>query len=141
MAYGEHLKQAARRNFNAANVLYGAVAAGVQPGCRAVAGYLYGLTGEIAVKQMMLDSGIKALPVDQRKDDPHYAHFPSLKTRLIRFVRGRRASELRLIAEDRNLFQDWNVEMRYRATDWVSDDSIARWKKSAENLVAQMGLG
>ncbi len=117
------------------------MAAGVQPGCRAVAGYLYGLTGEIAVKQMMLDSGIKALPVDQRKDDPHYAHFPSLKTRLIRFVRGRRASELRLIAEDRNLFQDWNVEMRYRATDWVSDDSIARWKKSAENLVAQMGLG
>ncbi len=140
MAYGEHLKQAARRNFNAANVLYGAVAAGVQPGCRAVAGYLYGLTAEIAVKQIMLDSGIMGLPVDQRKDDPHYAHFPSLKTLLARMVRGRRATELRLIAEDPGLFQDWNIEMRYRATDWVSDDSVAKWKKSAENLVAQMGL-
>ena len=33
MAYGEHLKQAARRNLIAANFLYGAVAAGVRPGC------------------------------------------------------------------------------------------------------------
>lgn len=82
VAYRQDFVNAARRHFRAATELHAVTAAGSQPGCSAVAGYLFGLSGELAVKAMMRDSGMVPLASVSRRDDPYYAHFPELKERL-----------------------------------------------------------
>ena len=76
MAFTQNVEKAARRHFRAAQILYDHSNVGDQPGCRAVAGYLFGLAGELAVKAMMRSSGMTPLPEKQRRDDPFFAHFP-----------------------------------------------------------------
>ena len=131
---------AARRHLRAAQILYAADGPGAQPGCKAVAGYLFGLAGELAVKQIMRASGMKELPAAQKRDDPFYAHFPDLKASLAKSAIGRRAGELRQIAEDPRLFQHWDTDMRYAQTADISDTWVASWKASAERMVEKMGL-
>jgi hypothetical protein len=138
MAFSIDLSAAARRNLRAAITLHVADAPGAQPGCRAVAGYLFGLAGEIAIKQIMRHSHIVKLPDDQRNDDPYRVHFPALKTLLSRKIQGRRAGELRKIVDDPRLFQHWNTDMRYAPGSEIRDEWVASWKASAERLVAQM---
>lgn len=140
MAYRTDLLNSARRHFRAANELNDVASAGSQPGCKAVAGYLFGLSGELAVKAMMRDSGMKPLPQEARYDDPFYAHFPELKSRLKDTVSGRREGELRKIAESTSLFQNWDTQMRYAPTDDIKDAWIAAWRTSAEDLIVQMDL-
>lgn len=132
MAYGQDLAGAARRHLRAGQVLYGTATAGSQPGCRVVAGYLFGLAGELAVKQLMRLSGMK----EQPDNDPFYAHFPELKTYLRNALHGRRADVLRRVAEDSRLFQYWDVKMRYAPTNDVKDAWIETWKESAEKLIS-----
>jgi hypothetical protein len=138
VAYKKDLVNAARRHLKAAAELHLVEAAGAQPGCRAVAGYLYGLCGELAVKSMMQDSGIRPLEEKFRRDDPYYAHFPDLKDRLKDTASGRRAGELRKIAESKSLFQHWHTQMRYAPTADIQPAWIAAWKSSAEALIVQM---
>ncbi len=121
----------------AARVLYDQVIAGSQPGCRAVAGYLFGIAGELALKEMMRNLGIKPLPLEQRNDDPFYAHFPSLKTMLAN-GEGRRAGELLKYANDTRLFNNWNITMRYAPTTEIDLRWVEAWKASAEELLHQM---
>jgi hypothetical protein len=123
------LRVAARRHLKAAQVLYAQDGAGLQPGCMAVAGYLFGLAGELAVKELMRDSGLKPLEDKDRHDDPFYAHFPTLKI-LLATASGRRAGELRKVSEDASLFQYWNIEINAK---WV-----AAWKDCAEQLIERM---
>ena len=59
MAYSNDYQTSARRHLKAADALYSLNTAGAQPGAKAVAGYLYGLTGELALKQMMVQSGMR----------------------------------------------------------------------------------
>src|SRR5262245_12890148 len=102
LAYRTDFAVAARRHLRAAQVLYETAGAGAQPGCRAVAGYLFGLSGELALKQMMRVSGM--VPLEPRsRDDPFYVHFPHLKARLLDSAKGRVAGKLRQVAEDSRL--------------------------------------
>ena len=48
MAYSHDYQISARRHLKAAETLYALNTAGAQPGAKAVAGYLYGLAGELA---------------------------------------------------------------------------------------------
>ncbi len=50
MAYSHDYQIAARRHMKAADHLYVVNTGGAQPGAKAVAGYLYGLAGELGVK-------------------------------------------------------------------------------------------
>lgn len=136
MAYRQDLQNAARRHFRAATELHDIALPGSQPGCKAVAGYLFGLSGELAVKEIMRDSGIA--PSGSRFDDPYYAHFPELKERLKDTVAGRRAGELRQIAESRPLFQYWDTKMRYAPTADIQEEWILAWRTSAKQLIDQM---
>jgi len=136
MAYGKDMAGAARRHLRAADTLAAATSAGAQPGCRAVAGYLYGLCGELAVKQMMLQSGMTATA--NRGNDPFYAHFPNLKHQLRDSAQGRRQGELLTIAEDAALFRNWDVAMRYAPAGDIPDGLVTSWKASAEALVQRM---
>jgi hypothetical protein len=82
MAYSRELQSAARRHQMAAHRLQ----EGERPHERrchvAVAGYLYGIAAECALKEIMRQSGMRPLAVEERRDDPFYAHFPQLKTLL-----------------------------------------------------------
>lgn len=138
MAYKMDLKGSARRHLLAAQVLDKQIGAGDRPPCRAVAGYLFGLAGELAVKAIMSDSGIKPLPSDQRRYDPFYAHFPELK-RMLATAHGRRAAPLRKISEDRGLFRNWDTSMRYAPTKEIRAEWVDGWRRAAEKLADQMG--
>jgi hypothetical protein len=138
LPYRKDLSSAARRHLKGAQILYKSTSAGAQPGSAAVAGYLFGLAGELALKQMMRSSGMTELPVEQRRDDPFFAHFPALKGLLATRIHGRRSGELRRFAENRGLFSNWSTEMRYAPTADVAEDWIAKWKASAEELVSLM---
>ena len=137
MAYSQDVRSAARRHLRAAQILQGHVGAGDQPGCRAVAGYLFGLAGELAVKELMRLSGMRPLPPSERHDDPFFAHFPVLKT-MLSTANGRRAGELRELSEDPRLFQNWDVAMRYAPTKDIDANWVATWKESAERLIERM---
>jgi len=140
MAYAQDLWAAAHRHFTAAQVLYEHAVPAARPGCLAVAGYLYGIAGELAVKQMMRDSGIKPLPQAERHDDPLFAHFPVLKT-LLTTAKGRRSGELRKLSEDPRLFQNWDITMRYAPTKEINEIWVKAWKASAEELIRKMVNG
>jgi hypothetical protein len=86
----------------------------------------------------MRRSGIPPLPETQRRDDPFYAHFPTLKT-LLALVPGRRAGELQRFSNDSKLFQNWDTKMRYAPTTDICENWVDSWKASAEELVTRMG--
>ncbi len=139
MAYSKDMRKAALRHLKAAQILYERDGAGEQPGCKAVAGYLFGLAGELAVKKLMGESGMTPLPDAERRDDPFFAHFPGLKRLLSATAKGRRAGDLRTISEDPRLFQNWDVSMRYAPTNEIGANWVETWKVSAERLVERMG--
>lgn len=139
MAYNQDLKTAARRHLKAGQVLYEQDGAGTQPGCRGVAGYLFGIAGEIAVKALMRASGMLPLRAEERREDPYYAHFPALRG-LLSTAQGRRAGELLQIHKDPSLFQNWDTEMRYAHTGEIKDAWVDAWKASAEKLVDRMAI-
>lgn len=140
MAYRIDLLGAARRHFRSGSELHGLASAGAQPGCKAVAGYLFGLSGELAVKAMMRDSGMTSVPGQARRDDPYYAHFPQLKELLKDMTSGRRQGQLRSVAESKSLFQYWDTQMRYAPTEDIQDAWIAAWRASAKELIDQMDI-
>jgi ABC-type transport system involved in cytochrome c biogenesis ATPase subunit len=136
MAYSQDFRKSALRHLKAAQVLHGRVGSGDQPGCQAVAGYLFGLAGELAVKEIMRNSGIK--PAANRRDDPFFAHFPALKT-MLSTAEGLRSGELRKVSEDTSLFQHWDTDMRYAPTKDIDVRWVDAWKASAEQLIDRMG--
>lgn len=138
MAYSHDYKISARRHFRAAEMLCTLDAAGAQPGAKAVAGYLYGLTGELAVKQLMLYSGMRPLANDQRRNDPFYKHFPELKTFLLDAANGRRSGELLQVAQNAQVFQEWNTDMRYAPTKEVTAVRVDGWQQDAKMLIEKM---
>lgn len=137
MGYGQDMRAAAHRHLRAAQLLYSQGGAGDQPGCRAVAGYLFGIAGELAVKVLLRKSGWK--PLEERREDPMYAHFPALKA-LLGEVQGRRAGELRQLADNPRLFQNWDIAMRYAPANDIKEDWVTSWKDSAESLVHRMEM-
>jgi len=138
MAYGKDFAKSARRHLCAADELVALQSGGSQPGCRAVAGYLFGLSGELALKEIMRDSGMSPLAPSSRKDDPFWAHFPRLKSLLVDQAKGRRSDELKKIAEEPSLFQHWDIDMRYAPTKDIKDRWVMTWQRSARELVGKI---
>jgi hypothetical protein len=138
VAYSMDLKKSARRHFRSASILFESTEPGSQPGSRAVSGYLYGISGELAVKELMRSYGMRPLPPESRRDDPFYAHFPGLKTLIRDHARGRLAGDLQRIANDQKLFHHWSTDMRYAPAEDVESAWIADWKESADSLIQTM---
>jgi hypothetical protein len=139
MAFSTDLEAAARRHLRVGKCLYEQTGPGSQPECRAVAGYLFGIAGELAVKQIMRRIGIRPLEATDRRDDPFYAHFPDLK-RMMGEATGRRAEVLRRFALKGRLFNHWDTKMRYAPTRDIQEAWVAEWKQSAEELVTRMDV-
>lgn len=138
MAYSHDYQISARRHFKAAETLYTLNSGGSQPGSKAVAGYLYGLAGELAVKRMMLQSGMRPLGNDQRRDDPFYKHFPELKSFLQSAATGRRSGELLTMARTVQTFREWSTDMRYAPTLEIPAARVDGWQGDAKKLINQM---
>src|SRR3954469_24895949 len=100
MSYNTNLPAAARRHVEAADAL-------ADTPRRDVAGYLYGIAAECAVKAIMT-----SIP-RARLDDAFYAHFPELRTILRDVLQGRSAMPLSLFINDDSFLNNWNVAMRY----------------------------
>lgn len=128
MAYGSDPAAAARRHYEAAALLY-------EPkGRRDVAGYLYGISAECALKYIMLRSGMLPQPLSPR-DDPFYLHFPVLKTVLRDTAKGRYQGKLLQYATNAAFMNGWDVKMRYACSRDVLQQPIEKWKAQAERIL------
>jgi hypothetical protein len=123
-----------------AKQLHSSTNAGAQPGSKAVAGYLAGLSGELAIKHLMVKSGMKPLPTGERRDDPFFAHFPQIKTLLKDNAHGRNSGVLLNHAQNPKLFRNWCTDMRYAPTADVNGAWSDEWLESATKLIEDMDL-
>jgi hypothetical protein len=103
-----------------------------------VAGYVYGVATECAVKELMRASGMRPRPENERRDDPFYAHFPALKTLLTRLAQGRRQGDLEKLARDGAFMNQWDTDMRYAPKEDISDKQVEGWKADAERALLMM---
>lgn len=132
--YSVQLAKSAQRHWNAAVSLHHEE----KGGSPSVAGYLFGVAAECAVKQIMRESGMTPLPQAQRRDDPFFAHFPELKTLLRNKVQGRRAGELRAWCEDGSFMRDWDTDMRYAPSKDIETKDVEKWREDANRVIAAM---
>lgn len=132
MSFTPDMASASHRHLQAADALDGRNG-------RAVAGYLYGLAAECAVKAIMLEAGIRQLPQEAKSDDPYYAHFPHLRVILRESLEGRSATILRRFIENDNFFSYWDIKIRYCKRDQVLDRWIDTWRDQARQVVSAIG--
>lgn len=130
MAFPPNMKAAAQRHFNAAEEL--------NTGHRRdVAGYLYGISAECAIKAMMLDAGLR--PSGSHGQDPFYLHFPYLRTALLDTLTGRLSSPLVRLVTSGAFFSHWAIDMRYCKGDEISHDWVNSWSAQARDAVGLIG--
>jgi hypothetical protein len=137
VGYTQSFDKSARRHLEAADLLDDEAATRPKK-CRTIAGYLYGVAAECALKKIMRESGMRPLPSDRRRDDPYYAHFPQLKTMLRDDAHGHRGGELKQYADDANLMSEWSTDMRYAPGSDLDLRWVERWKTQAHALVQKM---
>jgi hypothetical protein len=135
MAYSRNFNNSAIRHLEAADHLEQAPPPNGRPD---VAGYIYGVAAECALKEIMFTSGMRELATDRRRDDPYYAHFPTLKTLLRDQASGRRQSVLKRYSSDVKFMEEWSTEMRYAPSRDVPACQITLWKGQARKLVDEM---
>lgn len=124
-SYPHDLPRAAHRTLEAAEML--AHTARVD-----VAGYLYGLAAEFAVKHMSTQ-----IP-SARGDDVFYAHFPELRTLLRDRLQGRRGAMLLRYIEGSAFMNNWHVRMRYSSGREIKAEWVEQWGQQARDVVNAM---
>jgi hypothetical protein len=137
MAYGIDLVSAAGRYFHSAEELYLAQSAGCRRRCKAVAGYLYGIAGELAVKELLRKTVQTKSTKFGQAPNPNYMHFPELKSAM-KEQPGRLSERLRKLGENDSWFQNWDIAMRYAATDEIDEKSVERWREHAKGALTIM---
>jgi hypothetical protein len=131
MTYNPNMSSAARRHLSAADILFD------ESRRRDVAGYLYGIAAECAIKAMMIEAGHR--PIENSKDDPLFAHFPQLRTSLRDCQFGRKGTTLLRFINNDNFFSQWDIKMRYCSGSEIDGKWIATWKKQASDAVSSIG--
>jgi hypothetical protein len=133
MAFTHDLPAAARRHLQAADMLC------ADPGHRKdVAGYLYGIAAECAIKQMVIPLPMSA---DQNKKAIEYAHFPDLRTLLRDALQGRHPNVTllsRFVLND-SFMNNWHISMRYADARQIRDEWVKAWQEQAKAAVGAMG--
>jgi hypothetical protein len=131
MAFAIDMLVAARRHLQAAEEL-------VKGDRKDVAGYLYGIAAECAIKEMMRYAGLQ-IPADlSRRDHPFFAHFPELRTMLRDMLRGRRGTLLISYIRDDAFMNNWSTRMRYSHGKDIRPEWIVAWAEQARQAVAAM---
>jgi hypothetical protein len=131
MIFKPDLPAAARRHLEAATVLR-------NRSHFSVAGYLYGIAAECAIKAMMVEAGMQTIGTS-RPNDPYYAHFPELRT-LLRDGRQMRRSPILLRYINNDAFMNnWSIRMRYSAGKDIKGEWVEAWAKQAQDVVSAIG--
>mgnify|MGYP003577534182 CR=1 FL=1 len=130
MGYSVDMSASARRHLEAGNKLN----VGKR---RDVAGYLYGISAECAVKALMLEAGFR--PKTEKRLDPFYLHFPHLRTVLLDSLQGRRAAILGAFIFNGNFFSNWAIEMRYAKNEEILGRWVDAWAEQATQAVSSIG--
>lgn len=126
MAFSRNMPAAARRHLEAADQL------GADGARKDVAGYLYGIAAECAIKAMM-----EGLPY-ARNLHAFYAHFPELRTLLRDGLRGRTGTSLFRFIHDDSFLNNWDVSMRYSDGKKILPNWILAWQEQARLAVSAM---
>lgn len=129
MAFTHKLPDAARRHLQAADLLDSGHR-------RDVAGYLYGIAAECAIKEMMVPL---SLPAEHDKNEIFHAHFPELRTMLRDALKGRRVKPLMTFILDDRFMNNWNVKMRYADSTQIREEWVNSWRDQARAAVGAMG--
>jgi hypothetical protein len=132
MSFELDLRRAAYRNFEAAEHLVGSARFDV-------AGYLYGIAAECAVKAMLGEVGIRPLSAGLKRDDPYFAHFPELKTQVRDNLSGRRSSPLTKFMNDSKFMAHWAIAMRYSPGHDIKPEWVQAWRDQARQVIASIG--
>jgi hypothetical protein len=104
---------------------------------RRVAGYLYGIACECAVKQRMIEVGLQ--PPRGGRTGPFYAHYPEIRGLLADAIEGRGAAGLRRCCEP-SFLNEWDVAMRYSDGTKINDAKIERWREDARYALEELEL-
>jgi len=131
VSYSVDMPASARRHLEAAKLL--------REPKPDVAGYLFGIAAECAIKAMMLEANIRPKDRGQRRDDPFYAHFPELRTMLRDMQLGRNAKPLIDFIGDDSFMNNWSTDMRYCPGREVRLAWIESWAEAAGQAVASIG--
>lgn len=123
---------AARRHLEAADRLS-------ERDYRCVAGYVYGLAAECAVKAMMVSAGVKLEPTIRKKASPYYLHFPELRTQLRDKLSGRQAKTLAAFISNDRFMEHWAIEMRYTDGKQIKEAWVKQWSEQAKQIVSSIG--
>lgn len=125
MAYKIDLRDSAFRHFRDGETLLKAKSA-------QHAGYHFGFSAECAFKSVM---PLHTFPKkEERRGDPFWAHFPELRTLLIRDGKGRFKQKLYdLLAHD-SFMQNWDTDIRYAADHSVDQTRAEKWKDDADRV-------
>lgn len=126
MAFTVNMPEAAKRNLEAAETL-------AKSARRDVAGYLYGIAAECALKAMVAETALL------RRDDIFYAHFPELRTLLRDAVKGRSMKRISAFVDNDSFLNNWNVRMRYAAAPQILDHWVSEWAQQARRAVNTIG--
>ena len=131
MAFQHKLPQAAVRNLQAAEALY------ANPGHRRdVAGYLYGIAAECAIKEMVKPIHVSSM---HDKDKIFHAHFPELRTLLRDALQGRNVKPLSIFVFNDAFMNNWHISMRYADARQILERWVEIWQSQAKDAVGKMG--
>lgn len=130
MAFNANMEAAARRHLAAAVALRK---------CRHdhAAAYLFGIAAECAVKAMMVEAGV--YPSQPRSNDPHYDHFPQLRTAALDRLDGRRGATLSRLLQNSTFMGNWTITIRYAEGKDINPKWIDDWAEHARQSVASIG--
>lgn len=132
MGFAIDMTAAARRHLQAADQLAGGHR-------RDVAGYLYGIAAECAIKAMMLEAGMRPLADTRTPNDPFFAHFPDLRSILRDTLKGRRGIPLIRFIQDDRFLNHWATRMRYSHGKDIAERWISDWATQAKHAVGSIG--
>jgi hypothetical protein len=126
MAYRIDLPASAQRHWNDGRRLLDA-------GRAQAAGYHFGFAAECAVKSVLYKHNIPRHA--DRHQDPYWAHFPALRTILIRDGKGRLSQKLYDVIAKDSFMQEWDTDIRYAANGSVNEQRASRWRDQANELI------
>lgn len=134
MPYPPDIPAAARRHLSAADTL------NTPQGRPDVAGYLYGIAAECAIKAMMLETHLWPAPNPaSRAGNPYFEHFPNLRTILRDSLEGRRGMPLAKFINDDSFMNNWSTSMRYAKGSSVNPAWVSDWADQAKDAVGAIG--
>jgi hypothetical protein len=96
------------------------------------AGYHFGFAAECALKSVLFTHNVPRR--SDRRSDPFWAHFPELRTLLVRDGKGRLPRRLYDVISHGAFLQFWDTDIRYAANHSVSADRASAWRKHADEI-------